>query len=100
MLPGRLVGPAEAGLCIGEFSRGPPARLLVKGEEGAEPAEVERKERGEVTRRERASLTREGMEEEEGGGEGVEGERAKTGTEEKCSRGILKIGRASCRERV
>ena len=76
-------------LCIGEFSRGPPALLLVEGEEGADPAEVERKEREEVARRERASLTREGMEEEEGGGEGVEGERAKTGTEEKCSRGIL-----------
>ena len=50
---------------------------------------MERKEREEVERRERASLTREGMEEEEGGGEGEEGERAKTGTEEKCSRGIL-----------
>jgi len=88
---GKEVGPAEEGLCSGETGAG-SALLREDGEDGAEPA-VAMMERGAGARREvnwvLISRTREGMEEEEEGGDGEVGERANTGTEEKCSTGIL-----------
>ena len=67
----------------------PRSPLLGAGEEGAEPALEDTRDEGvreeKVARRE----VREGRGEEELGDEGDVGERANTGTEEKCSKGIL-----------
>lgn len=94
------MGPAEEGLCSGDIGAG-SAFLREDGEDGAEPAVAMREMGAGASKevncvfmsrtRELVDLcTREGIEvEEEDGGEGEVGERANTGTEEKCSTGIL-----------
>lgn len=104
MNAGRLVGPAEDGLTDGVKVAAttplppPPPLLLEDGEEGAEPAEDVRKERS-GARVENLSFSPArdvkepvgflGSGERVGAGEEEVGESVNTGTDEKCSTGIL-----------